>query len=133
VSTPVTDSFLLLFPFAGHGARLVLSLAGVLVWATGIVMRNVIVGSFRQAYCPSGMLGRVAMSTRFIFFGVWPFGSLLGGVLGAVFGVQTALLILASTNILADLWLFTGPLKRSRELPAAPVALPIDGIGQAVT
>jgi predicted MFS family arabinose efflux permease len=123
VSTPVTDAFLTLFPFAGHGRWLVLSLAGVLAWSTGVVMQNVIGGSFRQAYCPPGMLGRVAMSTRFLVFGVWPFGSLLGGVLATVFGVRTALWILASANILADLLLFTGPIKRSTELPAEPVAM----------
>jgi predicted MFS family arabinose efflux permease len=132
ISTPVTDAFLLLFPFAGHGVRLVLALTGVLVWATGIVMRNVNVGSFRQAYCPPDMRGRVAMTTRFVFFGVWPFGSLLGGLLGAELGVRTALFILAGTNILADLWLFTGPIKRHRDLPDAPLES-LSKIGEAVT
>jgi predicted MFS family arabinose efflux permease len=122
LSTPVFDSFLLLFPFAGHGLRLALALAGVLAWATGVVMKNVIVGSFRQAYCPPGMRGRVAMSSRFIFFGVWPIGSLLGGVLGTVLGVRPALFILAGFNVLVDFWLFIGPVKRSRELPDAPAA-----------
>ncbi len=121
VSTPVTDAFLLLFPLARRGGILLLALAGVLAWATGIVMRNVIVGSFRQAYCPPGMRGRVAMSTRFVMFGVWPFGSLLGGLLGTVFGVRQALFIFAGANILADIWLFIGPMKRNRELPDAPV------------
>jgi predicted MFS family arabinose efflux permease len=120
VSTPVTDAFLLLFPFADHGVRLVLALAGVLVWATGVVMKNVTVGSFRQSYCPPEMLGRVAMTTRFVFFGVWPIGSILGGVLGTVFGVRDALIILAVGNVLADLWLFTGPIKRGRDLPVSP-------------
>jgi predicted MFS family arabinose efflux permease len=133
VLTPVTDSFLLLFPFARPGPWLVISLAGVLAWATGVVVNNVNVGSFRQAYCPPGMLGRVAMSTRFIFFGVWPFGSLLGGVLGAAFGVRPALFILASVNLLASFWLFIGPLKHTRELPAAPVEPLLDGVGQAAT
>jgi predicted MFS family arabinose efflux permease len=123
VSTPVTDAFLLLFPFADHGVRLVLALAGVLVWAMGVVMKNVNVGAFRQAYCPPGMLGRVSMTTRFVFFGVWPFGSILGGVLGTVFDVRVALLILASANVLADLWLFIGPIKRSRDLPVSPVGV----------
>ncbi|HKN56245.1 MAG TPA: MFS transporter [Amycolatopsis sp.] len=122
VSTPVTDAFMLLFPFAGQGVRLVLALSGVLVWATGVVMRNVNVGSFRQSYCPQGMVGRVAMTTRFVFFGVWPIGSLIGGVLGTVFYVRTALWILAGANVLADLWLFTGPIKRHRDLPTASAA-----------
>ena len=129
VSTPVTDCFLLLFPLAGRDVWLVPALAGVLAWATGVVVKNVIVGSFRQAYCPPGMRGRVAMTTRFVFFGVWPFGSLLGGVLGAALGVRTALFILAGTNILADIWLFTGPIKHSRELPAEPTTPPAGVIG----
>lgn len=133
VATPVTDCFLLTFPFAGRGAVLVIALAGVLAWATGVVVKNVIVGSFRQAYCPPGMIGRVAMTTRFIFFGVWPIGSIVGGALGTVFGVRPALFVLASANILANTWLFIGPMKRSRDLPAAPAAAPDDGIAQAVT
>jgi predicted MFS family arabinose efflux permease len=132
LSTPVTDAFLLLFPFARRGVWLVIALAGVLAWATGVVVSNVIVGSFRQAYCPEGMRGRVAMTTRFVFFGVWPFGSVLGGVLGTVVGVRPALLILAIANMLAGLWLFTGPVKRSKELPGAPDSPPMDAAAEVV-
>lgn len=133
LTAPVTDCFLLLFPFAGRGALLVAALAGTLVWATGVVVRNVTGGAFRQAYCPPGMRGRVAMTIRFISFGVWPLGSLLGGVLGTVFGVRTALFILTGANVLTDIWLFIGPMKRSKDLPAAPAAAPEGGIGQPVT
>lgn len=120
---PVTDAFLLLFPLAGRAAPLlVLALAGVLVWATGVVVRNVISASFRQAYCPPGMRGRVAMTIRFITFGVWPLGSLIGGVLGTVFDVRTALFILAGANVATGAWLFIGPMKHRRDLPAAAAA-----------
>jgi hypothetical protein len=120
---PVTDCFLLLFPLAGRAALLlVLALAGVLVWATGVVVRNVISASFRQAYCPPGMRGRVAMTIRFITFGVWPIGSLLGGVLGTVFDVRTALFIFAGANVVSGAWLFIGPMKHCRDLPAAAAA-----------
>jgi MFS family permease len=132
LTAPVTDAFLLLFPLAGHNAWLVVALAGTLAWATGVVVRNVVAGSFRQAYCPPGMRGRVAMTNRFILFGVWPFGSLLGGVLGTVFGVRTALFILASANVLSDIWLFIGPMKRSRDLPVVSAASPGGGTGGAV-
>lgn len=118
---PVTDCFLLLFPLAGPGVLLVVALAGTLVWATGVVVRNVTAGAFRQAYCPAGMRGRVAMTMRFITFGVWPLGSLLGGVLGTVFDIRTALFLLAGANVLADVLLFIGPMKRSRDLPTEPV------------
>jgi MFS family permease len=125
LTAPVTDCFLLLFPLAGRSAPLlVLALGGTLVWATGVVVRNVVAGSFRQAYCPAGMRGRMAMTSRFLLFGVWPLGSLLGGVLGTVFAVRTALFILAAVNVIVDVWLFIGPMKHSRELPAAPAAPP---------
>jgi len=117
---PVTDCFLLLFPLAGPGVLLVVALAGTLVWATGVVVRNVVAGAFRQAYCPPGMNGRVAMTMRFITFGVWPLGSLLGGVLGTVFDIRTALFILTAANILTDVLLFIGPMKHSRDLPTGP-------------
>jgi predicted MFS family arabinose efflux permease len=119
MTAPVTDCFLLLFPFAARGALLVLALAGTLAWATGVVVRNVTGGAFRQAYCPPGMRARVAMTMRFITFGVWPLGSILGGVLGTVFDVRTALFILAGANVLTDVWLFIGPMKHDRDLPAA--------------
>jgi MFS family permease len=120
---PLTDGFLLLFPLASRAAPiLVLALFGVLVWATGVVVRSVISSSFRQAYTPSGMRGRVAMTVRFITFGVWPIGSVLGGVLGTVFDVRTALFILAAANVASGAWLFIGPLKHCRDLPAAAAA-----------
>lgn len=126
---PVTDCFLLLFPLAGPGVLLVVALAGTLVWAAGVVVRNVTAGAFRQAYCPPGMRGRVAMTMRFITFGVWPIGSLLGGVLGTVFDIRTALFILVVANVLIDALLFIGPMKHDRDLPTEPAESP----GQAVT
>jgi MFS-type transporter involved in bile tolerance (Atg22 family) len=120
LTAPITDCFLLLFPLAGPGVVLVPALAGTLVWAAGVVVRNVTAGAFRQAYCPPGMRGRVAMTIRFVSFGVWPFGSLLGGVLGTVFDVRTALFILVIANVATDVLLFIGPMKHRRELPAEP-------------
>ncbi|MFG2000488.1 MFS transporter [Spirillospora sp. NPDC048911] len=127
LTAPVTDCFLLLFPLAGGGAPLVLALAGTLVWATGIVVRNVTQGAFRQAYCPPGMRGRVAMTMRFITFGVWPLGSLLGGALGTVVDVRTALFLLTAANVVTDILVFIGPMKHGRDLPAEPGAQPGDG------
>lgn len=133
LTAPVTNCFLLLFPLAGHGPLLVVALAGTLVWATGVVVRNVTGGAFRQAYCPPDMRARVAMTMRFTFFGVWPIGSLLGGVLGTVFDVQTALFILTGANVLTDIWLFIGPIKHSRDLPTGLTEPPGEGAAQAVT
>lgn len=120
LTAPITDCFLVLYPFAGPGVVLVLALAGTLVWATGVVVRNVTAGAFRQAYCPPGMRGRVAMTIRFVSFGVWPVGSLLGGVLGTVVDIRTAMFILVIANVLTDVLLFIGPMKHRKELPTEP-------------
>jgi MFS family permease len=121
VSTPITGFFGLLFPLAGHGWLLAVCLLGVLAWSMGVVMKNVITGSFRQTYCPPGMRGRVAMSMRFVTFGVMPIGSLVGGGLGALFGVQAAVWVLATANVFSSAMLFTGPIRLSRELPTEQV------------
>ena len=119
VFSPLSAVVGLLFPLANHGAGLVLCLLGAMLWSVGAVMNNVIGGSFRQTYCPQEMLGRVAASIRFVIFGIMPIGSLLGGLLGTVFDVRTALWILLTANIFARLILFIGPLKYSNELPQA--------------
>lgn len=124
LTVTVADCFLLVFPLAGRDPLLVLALGGTLVWATGTVVGNVVSGSFRQVYCPPGMRGRIAMTSRFISFGIWPVGSVLGGVLGTVFDVRTALFILAGGNAISGIWLFIGPLKRTRDLPSEPAASP---------
>lgn len=123
VSTPVMGVFGLLFPLADRGLGFVLAMIGAMAWSMGVITKNVIIGSFRQAYCPPEMLARVAMTIRFLIFGVMPIGSLLGGLLGTVFDVRVALWILLGANVIAGLGLYLGPIRRGRELPAAPAAL----------
>jgi predicted MFS family arabinose efflux permease len=121
LSSPVTGVFGLLFPLAGPGVGIVLAMVGALAWSMGVVTKNVITGSFRQAYCPPEMLGRVVMSIRFLIFGVMPVGSLAGGLLGTVLDVRTALWILLSANVIAGLALYLGPIRHGRDLPAKPL------------
>jgi hypothetical protein len=118
VISPLSALFGLLFALADRGVGLVLCLLGALLWSAGAVTNNVISGSFRQAYCPQEMLGRVATSIRFVIFGVMPIGSLAGGLLGTVFEVRTAIWILLIANLFARLILFTGPLKHSKDFPS---------------
>jgi hypothetical protein len=62
--------------------------AGVLPAASWIGVANVILASFRQAYSPPGMLGRVTATMRFLTVGTNPLGALLGGGLAAVIGIR---------------------------------------------
>ncbi|HUY49782.1 MAG TPA: hypothetical protein VMV92_29375 [Streptosporangiaceae bacterium] len=61
--------FSLLTPLAGTGPQAAFYVAGAGVMGGRIVVGNIITGSFRQAYCPPSMLGRVTATMRFLVFG----------------------------------------------------------------
>jgi predicted MFS family arabinose efflux permease len=73
--------------------------------------------SLRQAVTPDRLLGRVSASMELVSKGVAPLGALVGGVLGAAFGVQTALFVAALNGLLASLWIAASPVRRMRAPP----------------
>lgn len=113
--------FCLLAPLASRGPGLVLYVIGIFMTAVGVVTVNVIVGSFRQAYSPPGMLGRVSASMRFLTAGTAPLGALLGGALAAAISPRGALWVLFAMITAAGLFLLSRSFIRSRDLPAAAV------------
>jgi hypothetical protein len=114
--------FALLIPLAGQGLRLVFYAAGVLVAATGVGMGNIIMATFRQAYCPPGMLGRVTATMRFVTMGTSPFGAMAGGALGTWLGARNALWVVLSILAVSGVPLLGRDFTRHRDLPAAPAA-----------
>ncbi|GGP56205.1 MFS transporter [Streptomyces melanogenes] len=122
--------FGLLIPLTSNGAGLLAFLVGEFFLMAGIVAGNVVIVSFRQAYCPPEMLGRVSSGIRFVMYGTVPIGSLLGGTLGAAAGNREALWILYAGNALCALLLLRGPLRGMRDLPV-PVPV-VDAPGQAM-
>lgn len=112
--------FGLLIPLTTDGLGLLAFLIGEFSLMTGVVAGNVIIVSFRQAYCPPDMLGRVSSTIRFVMYGTIPVGSLLGGALGTFLGDRNALWLLYAANALCALLLVTGPLHTTRNLPTIP-------------
>jgi len=88
------------------------------------VVGNIIIGSFRQAYCPPEMLGRVAASMRFLAFGAIPLGALLAGGLGTALGVRNALWVILAIYALSGVLLLTRGIRTRRDLPGAPAGRP---------
>jgi MFS family permease len=87
------------------------------VYGFGVVIYNVAQVSFRQRLCPRPLLGRMNASVRFVVFGCQPVGAFFGGIIGARFGVQTALWIAVAGQAIAVLPVLLSPLVRMRELP----------------
>ncbi|MBG0568512.1 MFS transporter [Actinoplanes sp. NEAU-A11] len=112
--------FALLIPMTGTGPRLALLVVAGVALGTGVVAGNVIKGSFRQAYTPRHLLGRVLTSMQLLNYGTIPLGALLGGVLGSTLGLRPALWLTTGLVVAATGILLIGPMRRHRDLPAAP-------------
>lgn len=111
--------FGLLIPLTSDGPGLLVFLVGQFCLTACIVAGNVVIVSFRQSYCPPGMLGRVSAGIRFLMYGTLPIGSLLGGALGGALGDRDALWVLYLGNALCALLLLRGPLRTERALPVS--------------
>jgi predicted MFS family arabinose efflux permease len=107
----------LLIPTTFAGAGLLLFAAGGFCVSAGVVAGNIIQASFKQRYCPAEILGRLTTSTAFLNYGTIPFGALLGGWLGTIFDLRTAMWITTAGVPLAALILLFSPIRRSRDLP----------------
>ncbi|MEV0695212.1 MFS transporter [Streptomyces sp. NPDC050388] len=112
-----TAPFALLLPMTTAGPGLLLFAMGAFFVGIGISVANVVVGSFRQTYCPPHMLGRVVATAMVINHSTIPIGSLLGGVLGDAVGYRPAMWLM--TSVVAACWLVlaTSPMRRERDLP----------------
>jgi MFS family permease len=123
LSSMVTAPIGLLIALTTGGAGLVLFVVGNVALLAGILIYNVTITAFRQAYCPPQMLGRVVASMRFVLFGTIPLGALAAGGLAEVIGVRDAVAVTLAGNLLSCLVLYLSPLRRMRDLPSGPAGL----------
>ncbi|MFF2467296.1 MFS transporter [Streptomyces mirabilis] len=112
-----TAPFALLMPLTTAGPELLLFATGGFFVGIGISVANIVVGSFRQTYCPPHLLGRVVATTMMINHSTIPVGSLLGGVLGDVVGYRPAMWIMTGLVAPCRLILAMSPMRRERDLP----------------
>jgi MFS family permease len=119
----VCTPFALLIPLTTRGAGVLFFVVGQFVLLVGILIYNVTISAFRQAYCPPQLLGRVVASMRFVLFGTMPLGALTGGALADALGLRPAAWVLLSGNLLAGLVLVASPLRTMRDLPSRPAGL----------
>ncbi|MFI5708754.1 MFS transporter [Kribbella sp. NPDC051620] len=114
----------LLIPLTTRGPGLALYPLGAFCIGVGVVAGNTIKQTFHQSYCPPELRGRLAASTSFLNYGTIPLGALLGGTLGQVLGLRTALWITTAGIPLAGLVLLCSPIRRQCDLPSQGRAVP---------
>ena len=118
ISALGTGLFGLLIPLTTTGPQAICFPVGSAIVAAGIVIFNVIAGSFRQTYCPPSMLGRVTASMSVLVYGSIPLGALLAGGLGTALSVRTALWVILTLYAFSGTLLLTPALRAGKNLPS---------------
>jgi MFS family permease len=135
LSSAVTSPLGLLIAATTNGPGLIFFVVGNVALLVGILIYNVTITAFRQAYCPPEMLGRVVATMRFLLFGTIPLGALAAGGLASTVGVRTAVLVVLAGNLISSVLLYASPLRTMRDLPdhpptrTAPVSPPLSHTG----
>ena len=112
----------LLVPVARGSLRVVVPLlvGAQFFFGVGLTIFNVNQASIRQAVVPDRLQGRASATARFVASGLVPLGALAGGLLGDAIGLRATLVVAASGELLAAVWLWRSPLWELRELPMRP-------------
>lgn len=109
----------LLFPlFAGMGI--------------GGTIGNIAQVTLRQSLSPVHLQGRMNAVFRTVFWGTWPLGSLLGGVVAGVIGATTTIWATALLGFAANMTIVLTPLWRVRSFGTSP-AVPLETTIEAAT
>lgn len=121
IAVPSSLFFALLLPLADKGPLLAFASVAMMSAGCGLVVANVIVGSFMQSYVPPDIFGRVTSANSAVGFAMIPLGALLAGVLATTLGVRAALWILAALIATSGLTFLLTPMRHLRDLPRRPV------------
>jgi MFS family permease len=109
-----------LVPLAGGPYILMLAILATaqFMFGLGFVIFKVNEVSLRQALTPDRLQGRMNATMSLMLNGIVPAGALAGGLLGVVLGLKTTLLIAATGEIMAILWLVLSPVWSLKTHPA---------------
>jgi MFS family permease len=110
----------LLIPLTSSGAGLIAFFTGTALVSAFVVIGNVVAGSFRQAFTPPDLLGRVVTSMQFVNYGTIPIGAVLGGTIATAAGTRGAVAVMTIGYACSGLILALGPWRGRRDLPNRP-------------
>lgn len=92
-----------------------LLMASQICFGLGLTIFQVGQVSLRQSITPEHLLGRMSATLNFAVAGLIPLGALLGGFAGEWIGLRPTLILAASGELLAVIWLLFSPVRSLRE------------------
>ena len=108
---------LLLVAIAPRDAPIPFLIAGGVIGAATAVVYNINQVSLRQAITPERMQGRMNATMRFIVWGTIPIGSIAGGVLGGLIGLQATIWVGAIGSFVGFLPVLLSPVRSLQSIP----------------
>jgi len=105
-----------MLPLAAGPQPLVIALliTAQICFGFGLTFYNIGQVSLRQAVTPEQMLGRMNGTLDFVVASLIPIGALLGGLLGEWLGLRPTLLLAASGELVAVVWLLVSSVRTAR-------------------
>ena len=88
----------------------------------GPTLWSVMQTSVRQLVTPPGLMGRVTATIQVTVYGIRPLGALAGGFVGQVFGLDAAMMLVATAFALSALVSVASPLASLKVLPQPAAA-----------
>ena len=82
-----------------------------------MVVYNVNQISLRQAITSAHLQGKMNATMRFLVWGVFPIGGLLGGYFGEALGIRTTILIAATGTFFSVIWLVLSRVGKIESIP----------------
>jgi MFS family permease len=118
VASAFLSSFpLLLVALAPREAPAPFLVAGLVLGSFSGVVYNVNQVSLRQAITPERMQGRMNATMRFIVWGTIPIGTLAGGILGGLIGLQSTIWVAGIGSIVGFLPVLLSPVRTLERIP----------------
>ncbi len=108
-------TMLIIFAYPGNALFVLMP-----IWfVNGIVfvIYNVNQVSLRQAITPDNLQGKMNATMRFLVWGVFPLGGLIGGVLGEAVGLRTTILISGIGLLASVVWVAFSPVRSLKTIP----------------
>jgi MFS family permease len=99
------------------GLMVILLIGAQLCFGLGLTLYNVGQASLRQSITPNHLRGRMNATFTDMSSLLAPVGALLGGALGETIGLQATLLLAASGEVLAVLWVVFSTVRTQRDQP----------------